>query len=270
MALSQPMSYQAIVNAIQLQALNDPTPPVAGSQEYQIYVNMINTLAIPTWEGERGVLWNELWVNEPNYYTIVANTTTTPTAVALPPDFKFLYDGMIFLTYPGSTSAAPNVRSFKVKMLPEMALNPRNSLPEFYITGNAVNGFNLVFGWFPQPGQAEIGATLAFRYYKYANTADLTTSGALSNPSDVPEMSDPNFIIYKVCAQVNANNFNQVLYQIMEDKANYSLLQMRIANDMSSNFQDDYVKDVDSLLGLNGNIPNRLSSAYWTNGSGWA
>ena len=256
---TQPFSYQSLINAIQLQTLNDPTSPSPGSQEFLIYSAMINNLAIPTWENERGTLWNELWVSQPNAFTIPASASsaTTPPTFSLPGDFKFLYDGIIQVTYPGSVSGAPNVRPFKVKMLPELALNPRQSLPEFYVTGNIVNGFSLQMGWFPQAGSAEVGATISYRYYKYA--------AQLVNLTDVPEMSDPNFIIYKVSAQVNANNYNTQNYQIMEDKANYSLLNMRMANDMSANYQDDYIKDIDALVGNGTQWPNKMNSGYWTN-----
>lgn len=263
MAQTQGMSYQQIINAIQLQTLNDPTPPNSSSQEYAIYVNMIRNLAIPAWENERGTLWNELWVDVPfsdNYATI----TVGQNDIALPDDFKFIGGGYIRLYYTGSTATNPIVRPFPVKMLPEIELNPRVNVPEFYIYGNVNTGFFLRPGWIVNSDSAEAGATVAFRYYKYAAIPDLTSAGALSNPSDVPEMSDPMFIVYKVSAQVSANNFNMNLYQINEDKANYSLTNMRMANDMASNFMDDYVKDIDGLTGMGSYIPSKMTSAYWT------
>lgn len=260
---SQPLTYQQIVNAIQLQTLNDPNPPGSTTQEYQTYTQLIANLAIPTWENERNVLWNELWVDEPNYTTIVVSQPD----IALPPDFKFIGGGYVRLTYTGSTSAAPRIRAFPVKMLPEIELNPMQNLPEFYIYGNVQNGFFLKLGWIPQTGAAEIGAQLSFRYYKYANTPVLNSSYVLQNPSDVPEMSDPNFIIYKVSAAVSAANFNMQLYQIQEDKANYSLKNMIQANTMASNFMDDYIKDVDGLTGGRlFNPKDRMYSGFWTNG----
>lgn len=259
------MTYQNIVNAIQNLTLNDPTAPVSTSQEYSIYVQMIRTLAIPAWENERGTLWNELWIDQPNYTsgsftTIVASQTPIP----LPDDFKFIGGGFVRLTYSGSTATNPQIEVIPVKMLPEIELNPRQNRREMYVTGNVVNGFFLQLGWIPLAGSAEIGAHISFRYYKYANIPDLTSAGVLSNPNDIPEMSDPNFIIYKVSAQVSANNYNVNLYQIMEDKANYSLLQMRTANDMASNFMDDYIKDIDALTGRYDAVPNRYNSGYWT------
>ena len=78
------------------------------------------------------------------------------------------------------------------------------------------------------------------------------------------------FIVYKVSAQVSVANYNTTLYQTMEDKANYSLLNMRMANDMSSNFQDNYIKDIDQLLGNTSQIPNRLNSGWWGGSAqGW-
>lgn len=261
-------TYGDLINAIQLQALNDPTPPVSGTQEYQIYGQMIANLAIPTWENERGVLWNELWVNEVDYGTIQVQSSGQPQTFALPSDFKMMGDGFVWVNYPGGTTAQPAVRSFPVKMLPEMSLNYLQNQPEFYVMGNAVSGFELMTGWVPQSGDAEIGATISFRYYKTAAKPTFDSSGNLNDPTDTPEMSDPNFIIYKVAAQVNAANYNMNLYQIFEDKANYCLQQMRIANDMSTNFQDDYVKDIDYLTGGTSTVPNRYNTGFWTGGIG--
>lgn len=260
MAQSQPFSYQNLVNQIQLQTLNDPTPPASGSQEYQTYTQLIANLAIPTWENERNVLWNELWTDVSSYATIVVNQPD----IALPADFKFIGGGYIRLTYPGSTTSNPQIRPFPVKMLPEIELNPRQNRPEWYVYGNIQTGFFLKCGWKPQTGASEIGATISFRYYAYAQVPLLSSTSTLSNPNDVPQMSDPNFIIYKVSAMVSANNFNVQLYQIQEDKANYSLKNMIQANTMASNFMDDYIKDIDGLTGRGDLIPNRMNSGYWT------
>jgi hypothetical protein len=262
MSQTQGMTYQTLVNQIQLQTLNDPTPPVSTSQEYQTYTQLIANLAIPTWENERGVLWNELWVDQPNYATIVVSQPD----IALPSDFKFMGGGYVRLTYPSSTAVNPQIRSFPVKMLPEIELNPRKNLPEWYVYGNIQTGFFLKCGWIPTTGSAEVGATLSFRYYAYAQTPLLNSASILQNPNDVPQMSDPSFIIYKVSAAVSANNFNMPLYQIQEDKANYSLKQMLIANSMATNFQDDYIKDIDGLTGMGNAVPNRMNSAYWSGG----
>jgi hypothetical protein len=37
-------------------------------------------------------------------------------------------------------------------------------------------------------------------------------------------------------------------------------------NTMNSNFQDNYVKEIDNLTGQGFGVPNRLNSGYWTNG----
>jgi len=262
---SQPFTYQNLVNQIQLQTLNDPTPPNSGTQEYQTYTQLIANFAIPAWENERNVLWNELWVDEPNYATLVVSQPD----IALPDDFKFIGGGYIRLTYPNSTSQNPQVRAFKVKKLEEIELNPSQNQPEWYIYGNIQTGFFLKCGWIPQAGSDEIGATISFRYYSYAATPQLSSASVLLNPNDVPQMSDPNFIINKVSAMVSANNFNMQLYQIQEDKANYCLKNMIQANTMASNFMDDYIKDIDGLLGNRVGIPNRMNSGYWTNNSGY-
>lgn len=266
MAQSQPFSYQSIINQCQLQALNDPTPPTVGTQEYMMYSQLITTMAIPTWENERNVLWNELWNDVNNYSTVVVNQPD----IALPDDFKFIGGGFIRLTYPTSTATNSQIRAFPVKRIEELELNPMDNKPEWYVYGNINTGFFLKCGWNPQVGAAEIGATISFRYYSYATTLQLNTNPVLAvlNPNDTPQMSDPTFIIDKVVALVNANNFNTQLYQIAEDKANYKLGRMIQANEMASNFMDDYIKDIDGLTGTGSGMPNRMNSGYWTGSYG--
>lgn len=261
MAQTQPFSYQNLINQIQLQTLNDPTPPAVGTQEYQTYAQLISSYAIPSWEGTRNVLWNELWNDEVAYTTI----TVGQPDIALPADFKFIGGGYIRLTYTGSTSSQPKIRSFPVKKIEELELNPLYNLPEFYVYGNVQSGFFLKLGWIPQTGAAEIGATVGFRYYSYATTLVLgaSSTSAIANPLDSPQMSDPLFIIYKVSALVSANNFNQQLYQIQEDKANDSLNAMVQANEMASNFMDDYIKDIDGLTSTSSRRISRYNSGFW-------
>ena len=265
MSQTQPYTYGTLINQVQLQTLNDPSGAAVGTQEYQTYAQLIATFAIPTWENERGVLWNELWVEENNYATIVANQPD----IALPPDFKFLYGGNVRLTYPGSTASSPIVRAFPVKKLEELELNPRQNMGEWYVYGNIQTGFYLRCGWIPQVGAAEIGATVSFRYYSYATTLQLgaTSTSPIQNPNDVPQMSDPTFIVDKVSALVSANNFNMQLYQIQEDKANYKLGQMVMANNMAANYMDDYIKDIDGLTGESYRGLSKMNSGYWTNGA---
>lgn len=257
---TQPFTYANIISAAQLTALNSPTPPPPGSQQYLIYVQYINFLAIQTWENQRGVLWNELWVDQPNFATLSAGTTSVP----LPDDFKFMGGGIVRLTFPNSIPSFPSVLPIPIRRLPEIELNPYQTKKEFYVTGNINTGFELVLGWQIQPGDPEDGATISFRYYKYAAVAQTNAQGILLNPNDVPEMSDPSYIFKKVTAAVAAANYNLNLYTIYENQATDSLTQMIQANEMPTNYQDDYVKDVDQLTGGGFMTQNRLNSSWWT------
>lgn len=259
----QPFTYANIISASQLTALNSPTPPVPGSQQYLIYVQYINQLAIPTWSGQRGVLWNELLVDQPSYTTLAVGTTS----VALPSDFKFMGGGYVRLTYMNSLTPSPATVPLPVKRLPEIELNPYQNKREFYVSGNIRDGFELILGWPIQQGDAEVGATISFRYYKYATVAQTNNQGILINPDDVPEMSDPSYVFKKVTAAVAAANYNLNLYTIYEGQATDSLTQMIQANEMPTNFQDNYVKDVDQLTGAGYSIQNRLNSNFWTRSS---
>lgn len=260
---SQPFTYQQIINAAQLTALNSPTPPAVGSQQYLIFVQYINYLAIPTWENQRNVLWQELWTDAENYSTL----STSTTSISLPDDFKFMGGGWIRVTYPGGTAGYPSIVPFSVKRLPEIELNPYNIKKEFYVSGNVNSGYQLNLGWTIQTGDAEVGANISFRYYKYANIAQVNSAGILTNPSDVPEMSDPSYVFKKVTAAVAAANYNLNLYNIYENQASDSLVQMMQANEMGTDYQDDYVKDVDSLLGQGGYLMDKFNSQYWTRGA---
>lgn len=256
---SQPFSYSNIIAAAQLTALNSPTSPAVGSQQYLIYVNYINFLAIPTWENQRNVLWQELWVDQPNFATLAVGTTSIPLA----DDFKFMGGGFVRITYPNG-APIPSVLPVPVKRLPEIELNPYQVKKEFYVTGNIQSGFELILGWPIQEGDAEVGATISFRYYKYAAVAQTNSAGILINPNDVPEMSDPSYVFKKVTAAVAAANYNLNLYTIYENQATDSLTQMMQANEMGTDYQDDYVKDVDALLGRGMNVQDRLNSQWWT------
>jgi hypothetical protein len=255
---TQPFSYQQIVNSAQLTALNSPTPPTAGSQQYLIFVQYI-ALAIADWEGVRNVIWNELYVDQPNFSVLAVGTTS----ISLPPDFKFLYGGFVRITYPNGT-----VLPVPVKRLPEQTLNPYNVKKEFYVTGNIQSGFQLILGWPIQTGAAEIGATVSFRYYAYASVPQLTSGGIMVNPTDVPQMSDPSYVYKSVTAMVAAANYNLNLYTIYSGKATTSLTNMIQANEMGTDYQDDYVKDVDALLGSGMQVTDRFNSTWWTGPGG--
>jgi hypothetical protein len=259
---SQPFNYQQIINAAQLLGLNSPTAPPVGSQQYLITIGYINYLAIPAWENQRNVIWNELWVDQPNYSTLDVGTTS----ISLPSDFKFMFGGTVRITYPPLNSTFPPVVPYPIKRLPEMELNPYQTKKEFYVTGNIQQGFNLVLGWPIVAGDAEVGATVSFRYYKYANIAQVNSAGVLLNPYDVPEMSDPTFVFKKVTAAVSAANYNLNLYNIYENSAKDSLSNMIVGNEMNAYYQDDYDKDVDKLLGGLGASGNKMNSYYWTRG----
>ena len=238
------LTYAQLKDAIQLAALNDPNGVIAGSQEDKTYSSMINQIGIGSWEDERDILWNELWVDMPNAATLALTTT----AIDLEDDFRFIGEGYVRLTYPNGS-----ISVLKVKKLEEIALNPYHRFREFYVSGNPTDGFQLLLGW--TPTAQDVGATVSYRYYRFATQ--------LSQPTDVPDMSNPMYIVYKVAATVAANNYNTNLYQINEDRAADALTNMRVANMAPSNYQDNYVKDMDYLTGRRSSVPNRMSHGYW-------
>lgn len=244
------MNYTAIINLLQLIILNDPTPPAVGSQEFLQYSGLIGPIGIGTWENERGVLWRELIEPLVNAFTLAAGAPSVNT-FSLPSDFKFMYDSQITLTYTSGSQL-----TFKVKQSAEAEFNPYNQIKEFYVFGNPSAGYTLVPGWTVNAGDPEVGATLSFRYYKTAIQPTLDSTGNITSLNDVPEMSDPRYIVYTVAAQIQGGNYNTAQQVSMENKAAYYMTQMRNANEMPSNYQDNYVKDIDHLLRHQGRYRN--------------
>lgn len=243
------MNFTQLINLLQLIVLNDPTPPTTGSQEFLQYSGMIGPIGIGTWENERGVLWRELITP----YTTTALVAGAPSAntITLPSNFKFMYDGQVTATLTSGSQL-----TFKVKKPDEQELNPYNQVREFYVFGNPSAGFTLVPGFTIGATDPLVGAVLNFNYYKTATQPTLDTAGNITNLTAKPEMSDPRFIVYTVAAQIQGGNYNTAQQTSMENKAAYYMSQMRIANEMPSNYQDNYVKDADYLLRHQGSQRN--------------
>lgn len=240
------MNNKAIKGLIQLRALNDPSGVTSGSQEDLTYTQLIAD-AILTWENERDVLWDELWLDMPNVTTISSSTAT----IDLEDDFKFIGGAFIRLALPGG-----GIIWRPVKMLRERVLNPQNTIHEFYVQGNPSEGYQLLLGWNVGESDAELGAQVSYCYYK--------TATQLVRDNDIPEMSDPRYIVYNVAATVAGLNYNWNLNAALEAKAADAMTNMRTGNEMASNYQDDYIKDADWLSGGRRSIPNRMNSGYWT------
>ena len=76
------------------------------------------------------------------------------------------------------------------------------------------------------------------------------------------------FIVYSVCASIMGQDINNSNYERMQSLAETSLLNMTILNNKASNFMDDYIKDVEGLMGQSGNPQlNKFNSSYWTRGN---
>ncbi len=245
------LSLSTIMQQINANIYLNANIPTVNSNDWNLYLALI-TSAINQWEMEQNTLWNELWVMNPAPFTIEENVTS----FTLPTDFKFMGGGMLPVTMTGSVNGS-QVETLPVKRLEERVLNPRNNQKEFYVAGNPVNGYTLYLGWTPQAGDPEIGASVGYYYYKHANL--------LTNGTDIPEMSDGWFIVYTACASIMGQDINNSNYQRMASLAETSLLNMVTLNNKSTNFQDDYIKDVDALTGMQGNPAlSKFNSEYWS------
>ena len=157
------MNLSQIMQQINANVYLNANTPITGSNDYNLYLALSNTVGINTWENEQNTLWNELWVMDPPTFTITVGTTVFD----LPSDFKFIGGGVLNLALLGSTATNPSIQPIPVKMLAEKVLNSTGTAKECYISGNSVNGYTITLGWTPKTGDVEIGGVVSYYYYKH-------------------------------------------------------------------------------------------------------
>jgi hypothetical protein len=104
-----------------------------------------------------------------------------------------------------------------------------------YVTGVA-GSYVLNLGWTPATGDPDVGATIKYPYYKYATK--------LASNSDVVEISDPNWLIDAIVAEVSNQPFKKQNYT---SRAIAKMDMMRFNNEKS---EDQAVPDDEFGLGL--------------------
>lgn len=233
MADNVPMDLDEIVEVVYTSVENDTDTPAFADDEYQIIRRFANR-AIRTWANEKEIQWNELWVTETSGGTINAGNKTYSISTD---EFRAL-GGFITLVNGTQFKKIPVVKAT------EAQLSSGQDKYAVYLTGNRKDGFELNLLWTPVADDGITGSTIQYDYFKYPST--------LEKGSDVPDMSEPEYIV----AYCNAKLFN-----LKRDANSYSaelaeaqnhLLNMRLANETTPNYQEDTIDDLDHLL--NGNV----------------
>lgn len=199
--------------------LRENTTPTVGSTDWNTRLKFIN-LAINDWASEEGMLWNEL-------YTTLASaadgtkTTDGTASFATPANLDRIL-GFVELQKNGAYLAYD-------------LLHPENA--HIYAGDTTVN-FCYLTG---KPGSytlnflnaPDTGLPISYPYYK--------TETYMVNPSDVFEMTDANFCVYRTVENIALANADYFGYNTYGQKAQDSMVAMKTRNLMLGHFQDDSI-----------------------------
>jgi len=233
MATIEPMTLQTLQDSIHVLYENDPNTPATSDDEWSIRTTLIKR-AIANWESEN-INWNELY--------------KTGTLATLVTAGQYSYaTGFSDMIFPASyvRIIAPSGATQRIEVVkPEEADKyVKSQLRRAYFTGSLATGFTVNFT-IPFPtDDLNIGGTIQFDYYKSA-----ASPASNSDTTFIPEMSNPDYIIYWVAAQKHLMDSNNNQYTVFQNIADNTMQNMRIANEtmpMNSTTQPDdveYIRD---------------------------
>lgn len=222
------MTLQDMQDALHPLIENDPNTPLPGEEDWNIRLNMINTLGISEWESQEDVEWDELRILVDNGGVLQEGVTE----YSLEDDYDFASKHLFLVKNNGTYKKIP---FRKIKTSTYTGVDKY----EAYITGNPREGYLIKLGWTPKENDQFLGATLRFSYCKNAEI--------LKKPSDVAEMSKPMYAVFKVAARIHSLNFNTAGYTVNEDLAETLMKQMKSRNEKGFSDEDDTVEGLDDL-----------------------
>lgn len=202
------------------QATSIPTFTGNGSREYKLAIQLANN-AIKKWERTDGVLWREL-----------IDTLQNQTTTVAPASSKVLISGTLTYTAPTNMRKPPAKVSFFdgnsqkfFNVIPPHELENHTELSNHVtFTGSANTGYKMLIGNTLSVSYA--GFSIDYSYHKKATLFTTATDPA----AEIPEISDPNFIIQEMVAARYANARNGFGYKVAKSDATTALRNMRIEN----------------------------------------
>ena len=202
------MNVNDILKQIHVIYEGDDDAPADNDEDWRIRLALVN-LAITEWEAQPNVNWSEL------IQVLEATIDVETNQYSLPDNFSRTLDGAVLLNGVVYTQISPQDR-----------LQVASSGHYFCVTGNSATGYRLEFiNTTLQPGD-----TLQVPYIKKAH---LMASG-----SDIPELSDPSYIIHLVVGELCGQDSDPRTSQ--EKSISQSLLdQMVLRNETSGTYSAD-------------------------------
>jgi hypothetical protein len=217
------MTLDQIVQAAYSIYEGDADTPASGEDEYTLATRYSNA-AINMWYREGGMLWNELWVKLEDAATGDKTTADGTLVYDCPTDFHFP-GGHVRLV-----DAAGVSKYFSVITQEKSQLFDQLSDSVCWFTGNPQDGYDLNFLNDPDGTY-----TISYEYYK--------TPTELSATSDVPEMTDPYFIVWYVVWRLYKNDGQHDESNEAKDIWIGKLSQMKDQNIMPAWYQDNRIED---------------------------
>lgn len=204
----------------------DNDTPDSDDDDY-LYRRVLLNSYINRWENDKGTLWNELWTNTTSDSTSAdLSIATGDTEYEVPSNFRF--PGGYVRVYDGTTEKAV-LRVVK----PEQWQQYLDSIGGLcYFRGSGASKKLIISS---DNATAYNGYTLSYDFYKRATKLDST--------DDVPEMSDPYYLVHAVVADLFKQDqlISQQTYHAAE--AEERLKQMEIQNQMDSHYQGIFNED---------------------------
>jgi len=195
-------------------------------EDYTLATKYANA-SINMWFREGGMLWNELWVNltDSNIALNGDKATVDGTLTYDCPSDMFFPGGYVRLVDSNGNSTYYSVISTqKVQLLDDTSDNV------CWFSGNPKTGYDLHFLNDPDGVY-----TITYEYYK--------TPTELSGTTDVPEMSDPYFIVWFIVWRLYKNDGLAEEANEAKDIMLGKLSQMKDQNIMPAWYQDNRIED---------------------------
>lgn len=214
------MTVKDICDAIHVAYEQATDTPAISDDDGVMRINLINK-GIRRWATEDGVRWRELDVLNAIGPTVVAGQVVYPITQT---DFKELGSKLRLIKTDGSLQKYSIVTTeyYTQNMDGNGLVLDSEGKPAVCITGNPAVGYTINLGWIPNTNDGTVGGVMYFDYYKYANKVSLMT--------DIPEMSNPNFLIAYAVAELFVND-DVNLYTKFNGDALNDLSNMRVVND---------------------------------------
>lgn len=227
MASTLPLRLSDLVKKINIYVANNPVVPATTDTEWLIDTDLINQ-GITLWEGEREVEWKELWAGNVSLGVVSIGQVSLP----LPDDFKWPGGFVRFVNTSGSVTRMPIVPLDHINNREQVEKNPQVC----YVTGFP-GSYVLNYGFANIAGGPVVSSTVYIDYYRFANQ--------LSNPTDIPDMSDPMFLVWFAVAQRKLQTGDSDQYSVFNAMASESLRLMRVANFNTVAYHDNSLEDRD-------------------------